>query len=137
RRNACFFSSAVVKGSIDKHNERAQLERFDARSKELKERIDRERPGSTNGPVPVPEDLGTLLKQISSTYSNYLKDADEILLAIKKGYSGPELPKHVDKAGTQAAQLLDLAARARAGAGAIKTFLDLLWQASARQSGLR
>jgi len=130
--------SEELKGWISKQKERAQLERFEARSEELKERIDKERSAPTEGLVPIPKDLGALLNEMNSSYSNYVKETEELIINdIKKNYYGPEFDKRLENAGAEAGQLLRLAAQAHTGASGIKTFLDWQWQSEGHQRAER
>src|SRR5713101_3691246 len=130
--------SEELKGWINKQKERAQLERFEARSEELKERIDKERSAPTGALVPIPKDLGALLNEMNSSYSNYVKETEELIINdIKKNYYGPEFDKRLENAGAEAAQLLRLAAQAHTGASGIKTFLDWQWQSEGHQRAER
>ncbi|HXJ59045.1 MAG TPA: ATP-binding protein [Verrucomicrobiae bacterium] len=121
---------------ITKQKERVALERFDSGSRELKARFEQERLTSNSGLAAIPMDLGSLLHQIGGSYSNYFAETENILVNnIKKSYYGPEFERRLKKTEEEAARLLELASQARTGAGAIKTFVDLRWQAEARQHG--
>src|SRR5262245_38822541 len=81
---------------IAKQKERVLLERFDSRSRELKLRFAKERSNSNSGVATLPLDLGALLHQISSSYSNYSAATQNLLASnLSKDPSDPELEKHL------------------------------------------
>jgi len=115
----------------NKEKSSVELGHFPARSQKLKERIDKERLASTNGPVSITKDLGSLLTEITLTYSNYMADAE---LVVRNATKRLDLAQaRFEQAGKSAKELSDLAAQARADGKAVENFLGSQWQSESNE----
>jgi len=107
---------------IERKLNRPEWERF--QNQKLRERIARQKSSSTNSPLVITADLGSLLNDVKHIYeTNYLAAARGVLLDA--GHPGPAqtlVNMNLAKASQSAQQLLTLADEARRSGTAIEAF---------------
>jgi len=115
---------------LTKKKDLAEAGRFKEKSQDLKARMEKWQLSSTNGPISITQDLGTLVNEIGHKYSNYLAEAELVLKISETRAPRWDIAQtRLERAGITAQELFGLAERARADGEAAKSF-----QASQSQS---
>lgn len=94
----------------------------------LIDKIAKQSPVSDPGALAVSRDLGSLLKEVKTSYSNYLDAAGLVLTNAEraaKGESNVDAGPALNEVGQSAKQLLNLADEARRSGAAIESFLKI------------
>ena len=113
-----------LKSWIAKQTNRADLERLDVRSVELTERTAAAQISSTNRPIAMRADLGTLLREIDRAYEVYLAEFREVTNNAGKPLVETFVAQRLEGARKSVAQLFDLADQARRNAKGIDSVLE-------------
>src|SRR6266540_222539 len=125
-------SSRDLKNSIAEHKDRADADRFRARSVELKERINPQNISGVDVPSEIKYDLGSLLLEFDRTHTEYLAQARNLTNKVNK-VSDPLFMRLLVKAGKEAEHLIKLAQQAHSDGERILAFLNDQWQSAVQQ----
>src|ERR1044071_4029978 len=113
-----------LKGWIGKQTDRAALERLEARSRELQERVVESQLQGTNGPVIISADLGSLLKETDRAYESYLANLKEVGNNAGKLLVGAFVAQCMDQPKKPVPLLAALAAQPRQSGKPIALLLE-------------
>jgi len=111
-------------------HDRADWDRFQRRSQELKDWLTEEKASSLKTkvtmlqPVQITTDIGTLLDEINSNYDAYLAEAHRAAREIAATTGSAQSTSTLDKTRAQSRKLVSLAGQARAQGQAIQIFLS-------------
>jgi len=112
------------------HHDRADWERFQRKSQELKDWLANEKASAMKTkvtmlqPVQITTDVGTLLDEISTDYDAYLVEAQRAAREPGSSELSAQNSTTLDKVGFQSRKLLSLTGQARAQGQAIQIFLS-------------
>ncbi len=116
--------SEALRGWIEKQRERANLERFPARSSELKEMMEENPTPAPGGEALLKWDLGSFLGQADLAYTNYIREARQIINTTSEPLESALASQRLQPAGAAATKLLELAREARSDGAALEHFLN-------------
>lgn len=115
------FSTALLEW-LRKQGERITIERLDARSQKLKERLAHPPVGLTFEELSLHRDLGTLGREFEQAYTNYLGDARAVLDNARQPLMSDLVNRRLDAASKGVLRVQELAREARADAATIERF---------------
>jgi len=115
-----------LKHWVDGQIDRAVKERFEVRSQELQQRINRTARLGTTGALAVTHDLGSLLKQISEISESFLSDFSEVINTVAQPLGGDHASRLLNRVRKTMVQLHELARQSRLDGKAIESALKTL-----------